>query len=244
MTSGGNLKVVCRPDYEAMSQAAVERVFSQLQRKPDSLVILPTGSSPERTYELLVERARQQPGLCDRVRLMKLDEWGGLEPDDPGSCEMTLQETVAKPLGLGPGRLLGWRSNPADVEAECERIRQLLAQEGPPDLCILGIGLNGHLGLNEPGATLIPGPHRAELLPESRGHSMLRRARREPEYGLTLGIGDILASGEILLLVSGRSKQEPLQRLLKPEVSTSFPASFLWLHPKVTVYCDEAALQG
>ncbi len=71
---------------------------------------------------------------------------------------------------------------------------------------------------------------------------MLNEARGQPGYGLTLGLGDILQSREILLLVSGARKEIQLRRLLQPEITPQFPASFLWLHPDVTVCCDEGAL--
>ena len=71
---------------------------------------------------------------------------------------------------------------------------------------------------------------------------MLDRARGQPGYGLTLGLRDILQSREILLLVSGMQKAAQLRRLLEPEITPQFPASFLWLHPAVTICCDAAAL--
>lgn len=229
-------------DYEAMSQAAVGLIVAQLRRKPDSLLILATGGTPERAYQLLAERGHAERGLCDHLRILKLDEWGGLSMDDPATCEAALRRALVGPLGIGADRFFGWHSAPPDIPAECNRMRRWLAHHGPADLCVLGIGLNGHLGLNEPGECMQPGPHRAELSSESKQHSMLKQSRGQPGYGLTLGLRDILQSREILLLVSGAKKQGQLRRLLQPEISPRFPGSFLWLHAAVTVCCDEAAL--
>jgi len=231
-------------DYEALSAAAAAHIAAQLRRKPDSLLVLATGASPERTYALLAEQGRADRSLCGRMRILKLDEWGGLAIDDPATCETALRRALVDPLGISADRFMGWQSDPADTTAECGRIRRLLAGEGPADLCILGLGLNGHLGFNEPADFFQPMPHRAELSPESMTHSMLARARRQPRFGLTLGIRDILLSREVLLLVSGARKQAQLQRLLRPEVSPQFPASCLWLHPALTIYCDAAAWPG
>ena len=233
--------IIRTADHEAMSQAAAARLVAQLRRKPDSLLILATGGTPERTYQLLAERGRAEPGLCDCLRILKLDEWGGLSMDDPATCEVALRRTLVDPLRIGPERFAGWQSAPSDIAAECDRMRQWLAEHGPADLCVLGLGLNGHLGFNEPGDHMQPGPHQAELSDESRRHSMLDQARRQPVCGLTLGVGDILHSREILLLVSGAQKAPQLRRLLRPEISPQFPASFLWLHAAATVCCDEAA---
>jgi galactosamine-6-phosphate isomerase len=228
-------------DHEAMSQAAAAYLVAQLRRKPNSLLILATGDTPERTYQLLADYGRAKPGLCDHLRILKLDEWGGLSMDDPATCEVALRRTLVGPLGIGPERYMGWQSAPPNITAECSRIRQWITGHGPADVCVLGLGLNGHLGFNEPGEFLRPGPHRAELSNESKQHSMLNQARGQPGYGLTLGLRDILQSREILLLVSGAQKAPQLRRLLRPEISPRFPASFLWLHAVTTICCDEAA---
>lgn len=235
-------RVLRTTDHEAMSQAAAEFLARQLRRKPDSLLILATGSTPERAYQLLAYQGAAEPDLCKRLRLLKLDEWGGLSMDDPATCEMALRRTLVAPLGIGPERFEGWHSAPGDIDAECDRMRRWLDKHGPADVCVLGLGLNGHLGFNEPAEFVQPGPHRAELSVESKQHSMLRQARGEPRYGLTLGLRDILQSREILLLVSGACKESQLRRFLRPEITPRFPASFLWLHPSVTLCCDEHAL--
>jgi len=139
-------------------------------------------------------------------------------------------------------RFAGFRSDPAKPERECERMQRWLTANGPIDLCLLGLGLNGHIALNEPAAGLQPGVHVVKLTASSLRSDMLRKANRKPRYGLTLGIGDILRSRKILMLVSGEAKRAVLKRLLEPMVSSNLPASFLWLHPAVTIICDQAAL--
>jgi galactosamine-6-phosphate isomerase len=231
-------------DHEAMSQAAARALIEQLRRKPDTLLVLATGATPERTYRLLAERGLQEPDLGRQVRIAKLDEWGGLDPDDPASCEDYLRRVLCDPLGIVPERRFGWRCRPTDPTAECCRVRELMTQLGPADVCVLGLGVNGHLGFNEPGPTASPWPHQAVLSKASLDHSMVKVARRRPEYGLTLGLRDILGARQVWLLVSGTHKREPLRRLLQPAIATDAPASFLWLHPALTIFCDEAAWPG
>lgn len=238
----GSLEIEIAADFEGMSQAAAEFLIETLRAKPDALVCLPSGSSPVRVFELLVAARRQTPDLFDRVRVIKLDEWGGLDLDDPASCETYLQARFIQPLGISPGRYFAWNSRPADPESECARVAAWLAANGPIDVCLLGIGTNGHLGLNEPGEALRARPHRARLTEESAGHGMLQGARQRPQYGLTLGLGDLLQSRRIVLLASGESKAIPLERLSWGEVFTDCPATFLWLHPRVTIFADEAAM--
>ena len=117
----------------------------------------------------------------------------------------------------------------------------MLDKEGPIDICVLGLGANGHLALNEPAEQLQPFVHVARLTAESCQHPMLAESAARPSYGLTIGMADILQSRKVLLLVSGVHKREQFQRLLSRQVSTQFPASFLWLHPDVTCLCDRDA---
>jgi galactosamine-6-phosphate isomerase len=159
----------------------------------------------------------------------------------PASCEVFLQNLLIKPLKL-ESRYHGFVSQPSNPKDECKRIEDFLAKNGPADICILGLGLNGHLGFNEPAPALQPHPHVAQLSAESLSHSMLALEPIKPSFGLTLGIGNILASRDVLLLVSGASKRAALKRTLEPSISTNFPASFLWLHQNAHVFCDTAAM--
>jgi galactosamine-6-phosphate isomerase len=223
-----------------MSQHAADWLLRELRHHPDALICLAAGSTPVRTYELLAERSVAQPALFARCRLLKLDEWGGLEAEDPGSCEHQLQQLLVTPLGLAD-RYTAFACQPADPVAECARIADWLRQRGPIDVCVLGLGTNGHLGFNEPAETLVAHAHVAELAASSLGHAMLHRSHHQPTYGLTLGMADLLMSRQVLLLVSGASKQVPLEQLLNGRISTRFPASFLQLHSAVTLLCDTAA---
>ncbi len=241
---GTGLTLRVTEDYEAMSHVAARYVTAVLRAKPTALLCLATGASPDRTYELLAESGRRKPTLFQRVRLVMLDEWSGLAPDDPATCKAYLQEKLCGPLGIGADRFASWNSRPRQPRAECVRMATWLAAHGPIDLSILGLGVNGHLGFNEPAAVLQTGPHVACLSRASLRHGMLKNARGQVRYGLTLGMGDLLRLRRILLLVSGARKSEQLRRLFTSQVTPRFPASFLTLHSALTICCDRAAATG
>ena len=140
-------------DHEAMSRQAAECVVHALARKPDLLLCAAGGSTPLRTYEFLAKHCTRKPDLFGAMRAVKLDEWGGIAMDDPGSCEGQLLKYLVNPLGLSKDRYFGFKSNPTDPDAECERVRSRLAAEGPIDLCVLGLGMNGQIAMNEPAAS-------------------------------------------------------------------------------------------
>jgi galactosamine-6-phosphate isomerase len=212
-----------------------------LRLKPDLLLCLATGASPTRTYELFAQSLASDKRSVRELRILQLDEWGGLERDDPATCDYYLRKHLVTPLQLDPQQCFGFKTDADSPLAECQRIEAWLRTNGPADVCVLGLGVNGHLGFNEPAAHLNPDCHVARLSPESLSHAMLQSARRQPRFGFTLGLREILHSRRILLLVFGRAKAEPLQRALAGPLSTQCPASFLALHPKVTCLCDEAA---
>ena len=241
---GSGLRIQVLDSYEAMSRAAAEFICKELKHHPDLLLCVSAGATPTRTYELLAARYGRQPKPFDRLRVLQIDEWGGLPPGDPATCAADLRTKLLEPLGITRSRFTGYRTNAPDPEAECRRIARWLAANGPIDICILGLGTNGHVAMNEPAEVITPCAHVAALAESSRNHGMLKSLARKPHYGLTLGMADILRSRRILLLVNGKRKRPALRRLMKPEVITHFPASFLWLHPDATVLCDREAAGG
>ena len=218
---------------KALAAAASEIIRQAIQKKPDLLLCAATGNTPTSTYQALVAQKSLFP--ADQLRIFKLDEWGGVPMDHPGTCESYLQAHLIQPLNIPADRYFSFQSNPADPQQECARIQQLLQQEGPIGLCVLGLGVNGHLAFNEPGAFLQPHCHIAQLTQDSLGHSMAKDMQGAKLYGLTLGMADILAAREILLLISGPAKVEVTQQFLEAKINTQLPASFLWLHSNVKV---------
>jgi galactosamine-6-phosphate isomerase len=230
--------------HEAMSRRAADVILAELRANPRLLLGAATGSTPTQAYDRFVQSAPLEPGLACELRLIKLDEWGGLAMDHGATCEVYLRRHLIEPLGITRDRYLGWNSRPADPPAECDRVATWLREHGPIDLCVLGLGANGHLAFNEPGESLTPGSHVATLTETSLRHPMLNGTTARPQYGLTLGMADILHSRRILLLVSGAKKAEQLQRTLEGPITTRFPASFLRLHADVTILCDRDAAGG
>ena len=230
-------------DYEALSRHAADWLAERLRERPSALICLAAGSTPQRTYEILAEQGTTDPALFSQCRLLKLDEWGALAMDDPATCEHQLRATLVQPLGADD-RYIGFESRPEDPVAECARIAEWLKRNGPIDVCVLGLGVNGHLGFNEPAGFLEPHAHVAQLSDASLMHAMLLQSKQRPQFGLTLGMADLLQAREVLLLVSGAAKRGPLERLLAGRISTAFPSSLLHLHPRVTVLADSAAFPG
>jgi galactosamine-6-phosphate isomerase len=229
-------------NHEALSLHAAAIIIDEIRQRPNLLLCTAAGSTPTRTYDLLVEKKQVEPHLFDQLRVLMLDEWGGLEMDNPATCKVYLEEHLIHSLGVSSERFIAFQSGTDDPHGECERLRTLLGKHTPIDLCILGLGTNGHLGLNEPAEALEAFVHITSLSETSLRHPMLEPVKGRVTYGLTLGMADILRSRKVLLLVSGKQKGKALRRLLTPDISPTFPASFLWLHPDVTVLHDRESV--
>jgi galactosamine-6-phosphate isomerase len=236
-TSSG-LKVDVSENPEILARRAAGVILTELKRKPDLLLCVSAGGTPAPTYRRLAEAAQRTPRLFSRLRILQVDEWGGLPPKNPATCESDLRSRVLLPLKVTRDRYVGFKSNAANPKAECARVSRWLGAHGPIDICILGLGLNGHVAMNEPASELTPRVHVARLARSSQKHPLLKDLPRKPQFGLTLGMADILHSRKILLLVSGSHKREPLERLLRSRVTSRIPASFLWLHPDAHILCD------
>lgn len=227
-----------------MSRRAEAHILRALRRKRGLLLGVATGETPARTYERLAKRAASEPALFRGVRIVGLDEWLGLPARHPSTCASYIHQRILRPLRIARARSQGFRAAAKDHRREALRMSRWLSRNGPLDLCILGLGRNGHLLMNEPAADFPPFAHVARLAPSTRRHPTLRALKTPPRRGLTLGLGEILQSKAILLLVAGRHKRAALRRTLAGRVSPRCPASFLWLHPDVTVCCDRAAAPG
>jgi len=232
------MRIIHCEDYGRLSVEAGALVLGEIERRRDSLLCAATGRSPSGLYAELARKAETDPALFGHLRVVKLDEWGGVPPTDPGSCEHYLRTRLLDPLGVPSERYLAFSAMTPDPSAECERIRTELERRGPIDVCVLGLGVNGHIGFNEPGPSLVPHCHVAQLSESSRSHTMVRSLGSAPRFGLTLGVREILASRRIVLLVAGEGKRDVALRLLSGEVSTTLPASFLWLHGNVDCLID------
>jgi len=241
-SADGNFWIRVADTYGEMSQMAADIVLEDLKKNPRLLFCASAGGTPTGLYQALAMRHTRQPRLFSQMRVLQIDEWGGLPAGHPASCEADVRTKLLLPLEIPANRFTCFRSDAPDPVKECARISDWLKASGPIDICILGLGLNGHIAMNEPADALKPFVHVAKLSKRSQQHGMLTDLKSKPKFGFTLGMADILSSQKILLLVSGAHKCEMLENLLGSKVSTQLPASFLALHPNTIVVCDREAV--
>lgn len=227
------------PDHEWAGLVA-EELAARLRRQPDARLCLPTGDTPRPVYRALAELARRGEAPFGRAELIALDEYLGLEPDDPARAAVSLRRDLIDALDPGPAAFHAIDADALDPEAEARR-HDTIAASGI-DVAVLGLGVNGHVGLNEPGSSADSVTRVVTLAPESRAVATGRYgAAASPRRGITLGIGRLLEAREVWLLVAGTHKAETLVRAVAGPEGTDCPATFLRRHPSYRVIADASA---
>lgn len=224
--------------YEHLSNLCAEAMLDCVQKKPNAVICLATGHSPRGAYREFVSRLRSTQTSIAQVTFVKLDEWLGPSMDDPVSSEDFLQREILQPLNVKAEQYISFHSQPADPQAECARIAAELERRGPIDLMILGVGQNGHIGLNESAAELTARAHIAELAPTTRSHAMLAARPVALTQGITVGVGDIFAARKVILLFTGGGKAAALAAFDQGRITTRWPVTLLHLHPHLLCIID------
>lgn len=237
------MEVIVLKDYEEMSKKAAEIVEETVQANEHAVLGLATGSTPVGLYENLIEGNQANRVSYKNVKTINLDEYLGLSKDHPQSYHVFMYEQFFKHIDIQLENTFIPNGTAEVPEEECARFEKLIDEKGPVNLQILGIGTNGHIAFNEPGTDPNSVTQVVELNASTREDNarFFENSEDVPTHAISLGLKTILKGEKIVLLASGKSKAEAVQRLLSKEVSIDFPASFLWNHSNVTLLIDEDA---
>lgn len=221
-----------------VAELAAEIVANRLAARQGMRLLLPTGHTPLPVYAALRQR-REAGALEGSADVFQLDEYVGLEPEDPRSYRAYLARELA---GSGLRLSAGLDGTAADPALECARYQDLLDQ-APIDLAVLGLGRNGHVAFNEPGS--LPGDGvRTIILSEGTREAAapdFGSLESVPTHAFTVGLRTLLEARELLVLVTGEVKAEALAAMFDGPPRSAFPASLLRMHPHLTVLCDQEA---
>jgi len=238
------MRIVGAKDYDEMSRRAAGFVIAQVLQKVNSVLGLATGSSPIGLYKELVgwhERGDLSFKQCSAVNL---DEYQGLAADNGQSYAWFMWENLFKHVDFYPENLHIPNGMAEDARVECARYDGLIWKLGGIDLQLLGLGHNGHIGFNEPGASFIAETHQVALSEATitANARFFDRSEVQPTHAFTMGMWGIMNAKKILMVVSGKEKAEILGRVINGPITPQVPGSILQLHPDVTIVADEAAL--
>jgi len=232
--------------YKEASQigkAAAQLFAAKIIENPSCILGMATGSTPLPTYSALVEL--YEKGIIDfkSVRTFNLDEYVGISRTHEQSYYRFMFDNLFSKVNIKPENVQVPNPKSANLKDDCAAYDAAIDAAGGVDLQILGIGNNGHIAFNEPCDVFPFGTHIVDLTASTieANKRFFKSADEVPRKAMTMGIGTIMKSREIMIIATGKSKAEAVKAMIKGEVDPKCPASVLQLHPKVTVFLDAEA---
>ena len=237
------IRLIVAEDYNQLSQKAAQLVAQQIQQKPASVIGFATGSTPLGLYQELVAMYQNKEITFNQITSFNLDEYLGLSRNHPQSYYRFMWDHLFSHVGMEDRRINFPPGIFQDGQSICEQYEDEMEKSGGIDLQILGIGVNGHIGFNEPSEAFTLQTHVVELAEETI-HANARFFDNEdevPRYAITMGVRSIMRARSILLLASGENKAEAIQKMFTDKADPQVPASILQLHSNVTLLVDKEA---
>ncbi|MBI3402745.1 MAG: glucosamine-6-phosphate deaminase [Acidobacteria bacterium] len=232
------------PSAAALARALAVDVARALKSNPRLVLGLPAGRTPIPVYAELIRLHRARRADFRRATAFNLDEFIGVGAQHPGSYRAFMRRNLFDHINLPRPQAMAPRGETRDVARECVRYERAIERAGGIDLQILGLGVNGHVGFNEPAAALIARTHRARLRPRTRRANaglFAGRVNAVPREAISMGMATILGARRLVLIATGASKAVAVRRLIEGPVTTRVPASLLQLHPRAEVWVDRDA---
>ena len=236
------MKIFVANDYAKMSKQAADDVINMMRSRSQPVICAASGHSPEGLYREIIDRVRKKQLSVDNWLFLGLDEWVGMNAVDEGSCRHHLDLELLSPLQVPDERICFFDGRAEDLEAECERIEKFISEHGGIDVAVLGLGMNGHIGMNEPGVSVDMRSHVIDLHPITKtvGQKYFKE-EKELAKGITLGMATLLEANNLIVVVSGTQKAEITHEMIEGKVSENVPATLLRNHPALKVYMDSDA---
>lgn len=234
-------KTIIGEDYEAMSQICADKLAEVLREKSDALICLPAGSTAIRTLEILVEKKRAGSLDMREARFVQLDEWLDIQ-DESQNCAAFLQKHFYGPAEIDPARIRNFDVHAENPLEECRRMDDWLAENGPIDCMLLGLGMNGHVGLNEPGISWDQGAIVVDLADTTmRVGQKYFEEGQSLSRGITLGMRHVFAAKMVILQVSGANKADIVAEMYGTQPHEKLPGTVMKLLSGGLVVLDQEA---
>lgn len=237
------MKITITKSEQEFDITAAWRIIAQMLEKPDAVIGLSTGQTTINMHAIVSEIYAKYPFDVSRVTLFNVDELTNLPREYVGSCYTMILNQIAGPLGIPDENFIMPPTLSDDFEAEAQLFEKRLAERGGADLQLLGLGSNGHIGINQPGT-----PFESETWVSPMDPDFEARVRRETQVpagtelgGLTRGIKNIMQTRKLVLIAKGKHKADMIEQAILGPVTTEIPASVVQLHPNCEILVDADA---
>ena len=241
------MEIIIQPTPEAGSIIAARIVANLVRTKPDCVLGLATGSTPLATYRELARLHREDGLDFSKVTTFNLDEYVGLPLEHSQSYHAFMEEHFFRHVNVPRSHIHIPDGMARDVPAECARYEAAIVAAGGIDLQLLGIGTDGHIGFNEPSSSLASRTRIKTLTERTRADNARffgGDLAQVPFHCITMGVGTIMASREVLMLAFGANKAAAVAAAVEGAITAMNPASVLQMHPVAKCIVDEPAAEG
>jgi glucosamine-6-phosphate isomerase len=236
------MKQIIYKDYTELSVKTAEMIAAIITEKPDALLCFPAGETSLGTFEHLVKLHKTGKLSFKKCRIVGLDEWANIGEMKSENCFSFMKKHLFDLIDYSEENLCFFDGESSDLKSECNRTDSFIRKNGPIDMMLLGAGMNGHLGLNEPGTPFNLYSHIVELDETTKvvgqkyfsGKVILSK-------GVSLGIKYVMESKTVILQMNGSRKAEVARKLIDSDVSPSFPASAIKAHSNSYLLLDKEA---
>ena len=238
------MKIIRATDYYDMSRKAANIISAQVIMKPNCVLGLATGGTPVGTYKQLVEWYNKGDLDFSEVTTVNLDEYRGLPREHPESYWSFMHKNLFDLVNIRPEAIHLPDGTNMDSAAECAHYDEIIRQLGGVDLQLLGIGHDGHIGFNEPGAAFELGTHCVSLTEETieaNKRFLDGDVNQVPKQAYTMGIKTIMQARKVLMVANGAGKADIVKKAFFGPVTPEVPASILQMHPDFTLVLDAEA---
>jgi glucosamine-6-phosphate isomerase len=229
-------------DYETLSDQVAQRICQLVEDEPKAVLCLAAGDTPRLAFTLIAGMAKKRKINFSECTFVGLDEWVGIGPENPGSCHYFLRHHLFDPLQVKEEQIHLFNSLAGNIEAECSKMDSIISEKGGIDLMLVGVGMNGHIGFNEPGVSPQLYSHIIDL--DATTQSVGQKYFKEStvlKKGITLGLQHLLESKKAILMASGEKKSGVIEKALEGPITPDMPASIIRKHKQGCVMIDQQA---
>ncbi len=229
-------------DHESLSAAVAGEIVATVKSKPGAVICLASGETPRRTCQLVVELANRDKTDLSQFTFIGLDEWVGIPPENEGSCHYFFQHELLEPLKITNQQVHLFDGMSGDLHEECTKMDAVIKDKAGIDLVVVGIGMNGHIGFNEPGVSFDNYSHVIDL--DETTISVGQKYFNTPvtlQKGITLGLKHLLNAKKAILIANGTKKAGVIRETVEQKINNTFPATVMQEHANGYVMIDEGA---
>lgn len=228
-----------------LADAVSDDMINMLAGKPDALIVMASGHSPKMTCEFFCNKIKGEGLSASTFHFAGLDEWVGIPPQTTGSCHHDFQERLFGPLQMKSSNYHLFDGISDKLEEECQKMDDYICDRGGIDLMIVGLGMNGHIGFNEPGCDFNAKSHVAKL--EESTTLVGQKYFQSPtklDRGITIGFSHLRTAKKVILIASGQAKSAIVKEAFLGTISNLVPASIMQELPQGVVMLDQEAAGG